>query len=695
MRICKGLLALVACGCMVGSLWGMTEEKKPAEIKVSDELKKAWFESIDSKNSRDAYKMFLDHPELFLIKNERGRNGLMEALKIRNYVADYWLCYATEGKMQELVDAGTIDLRSAIQVVDADGMTAMHYAATSISSAYVKAIIKLGAQVDVRTKPANCTPLMVAANNASNDVVQTLLDNKADVRAIDEQGRTALIYAIIGPQFAEYDRQDRVEIVDMLIKAGSDFNIQAKGGDTPLALAALRGFHEAIRALLTAHAEIDKQSESGATALILAAGKGKVDAVAALLDGGANPDVKTKNGETALDFAKKLKSERNKNKIITMLTNTEKKEAAEGKIPSATKNAWFGEIEKCNVATIKSMLQENPDLAKIKSSDGTTALMKVVVNEKCMDVLDDLIQKSDIDAQNNVGGTALMHAAVNGNVGAIRALIKVHADLERTDANGMTALMLAACDEKKKKSFLHGLLHGFWDALEELIKAKADVNKESKYGTALILATREECFDAVKLLLLTAGADKSLKCDGKIALDWAREKGNDLIIALLDPSYELSPEKRLLFIAKVYPYASPQEKKKLVHQVMDIIIKLGTKCPVCKKWGGPSDWARIKYEFWPFPFALLPCGHYVHEICSGSNCPICDAQGDPVMRFKISEKKEKEALAQEIQEKKEREKLATVVVFADEEKPKKPAAKKKPAVKKQGKKQAPKKTPKK
>ncbi|CAE7756337.1 ANKRD53, partial [Symbiodinium pilosum] len=74
---------------------------------------------------------------------------------------------------------------------------------------------------------------------------------------------------------------------------------------TPLHLAAWKGFSDCVRALLKAGAGKDAQKENGQTPLHVAAARGSLECVNALLMAGADKDSEDIFGRSALDVAKK------------------------------------------------------------------------------------------------------------------------------------------------------------------------------------------------------------------------------------------------------------------------------------------------------------------------------------------------------------------------------------------------------
>ena len=142
------------------------------------------------------------------------------------------------------------------------------------------------------------TDLVDAARRGEVEVVQTLLAKGADVNAAEGDGLTALHAAA---------EQGHVEVAELLISAGAELEASTRIGQyTALHLAARRGHGSVVQVLVGAGADVyATTSNSGVTALHLAAAAvGGEEAVAALLDHGADSDAREASaGQTPLMFA--------------------------------------------------------------------------------------------------------------------------------------------------------------------------------------------------------------------------------------------------------------------------------------------------------------------------------------------------------------------------------------------------------
>jgi hypothetical protein len=133
--------------------------------------------------------------------------------------------------------------------------------------------------------------LLKAAVRGSDDKVQRLLDNGADVNARDANGTTPLMLSSFRGHFT---------VLKVLLSAGADVNLEDKQGTTALMLASAGGDMRIVQALIDAGAKVNAKNYIGWTPLMMAAKGGHVHTVQALLTAGADPDVKNKDSETAL-----------------------------------------------------------------------------------------------------------------------------------------------------------------------------------------------------------------------------------------------------------------------------------------------------------------------------------------------------------------------------------------------------------
>jgi ankyrin repeat protein len=140
-------------------------------------------------------------------------------------------------------------------------------------------------RADVNAPQADgSTALLWAAYNSDVDMTRALLTAGAKVDAANRYGVTPLIQA---------SRTGDVAIMDALLKAGAHIGLRHIEGETALMASARSGNVEAVRLLVSTGADINAQdSFQSQTALMWAAEDGHVEVVKALLAAGAAPNLK-------------------------------------------------------------------------------------------------------------------------------------------------------------------------------------------------------------------------------------------------------------------------------------------------------------------------------------------------------------------------------------------------------------------
>lgn len=97
---------------------------------------------------------------------------------------------------------------------------------------------------------------------------------------------------------------NRVEIVQLLLRRGADANIATDEKSTPLQAAAYNGHAEVVKLLIEAGVDVNvAETRYGFTALMRAARNGHLDVMKMLLDAGADPAARLKDGRSAMDLA--------------------------------------------------------------------------------------------------------------------------------------------------------------------------------------------------------------------------------------------------------------------------------------------------------------------------------------------------------------------------------------------------------
>lgn len=242
----------------------------------------------------------------------------------------------------------------------ASGRPILGWAAQSGNTEIVQVLVDAKADINAKDEGIGHTPLMRAVETGYVDIVNVLLKAKSDPNAKEPDGETVLIMAV---------KSRKPEIVSALIKAGADVKYVTPDGDTPALIAAQDNMPESVETIkILGQAKADMNvSNLVYTPLSYAVEQGNKEIVTALLDAGADPNVKTQSGRAPLLLA-----------------------------------------------------LDKPEIIELLIS-----------------------RKADPNLTDDSGGSALIGAIENGSNEAVAALIKAGADVNKADAYGNTPLKVA------------------------------------------------------------------------------------------------------------------------------------------------------------------------------------------------------------------------------------------------------------
>ncbi|MHC9538403.1 MAG: ankyrin repeat domain-containing protein [Vulcanimicrobiota bacterium] len=120
----------------------------------------------------------------------------------------------------------------------------------------VKSIIETNpALLKAKLNYTGVTALHTAARYGQKEVADYLIQQGADVNALDIDGetplhKTAMMYTLLG-QFenAYFTKDGQLEVAQMLVEKGADVNALSKKGETPLRKATMQQFFEMVKLL--------------------------------------------------------------------------------------------------------------------------------------------------------------------------------------------------------------------------------------------------------------------------------------------------------------------------------------------------------------------------------------------------------------------------------------------------------------
>jgi ankyrin repeat protein len=281
---------------------------------------------------------------------------------------------------------------------------------------------------------AEPTPLVDAAARGDLSTVRTLIGQKTDVNAARVDGTTALHSAV---------NADRLDIADLLLRAGAEAAAKDRYGVTPLYLASLNGNADMIRRLLDAGVDPNTVDPGGETALMTAARTGAPAALRALLERGASIDAREPEfGQTALMIAVR----ENQLAAVDLLLEA-------GASPNA-------------------QTRKGPTPAFVPPCKGTGCGSEGVgINRGGVP---DRGRRAEVKG----GMTPLLYAARDGNLSAAQRLVGAGAALELADANSIRPLLMS-------------LLNGKLEVASYLLSQGGDVNADDFWGRTPLWAAVE------------------------------------------------------------------------------------------------------------------------------------------------------------------------------------------------------------
>jgi ankyrin repeat protein len=315
-----------------------------------------------------------------------------------------------------------------VNAAQADGMTALHWAARRGDATLTALLLKSRAKLGAVTRVGAYTPLHVAS----------------------EAGHGAVVAA--------------------LLRAGADANTHSADGTTPLHLAALSGNVEAVTALLANGAEVNA-AEPGwnQTPLMLAAARGRAPVVQALLRHGADHARTARTLDVTASAAQDRQAKQRRDQIIATYREQEGAKANAGwqprpqQVQDAVRASRQVEREAASGAALASAAEATAaEQARLAAAGGGG-----------LDD-DDPTYTGLLGAQG--GLTALLLAVREGERDAVGALLDGGADVNQVSAGDHTSPLLMAS------------INGHYDLALALLGRGADPNIVSDAGAGPLYA---------------------------------------------------------------------------------------------------------------------------------------------------------------------------------------------------------------
>jgi uncharacterized protein len=312
-----------------------------------------------------------------------------------------------------------------VNAPEADGTTALHWAAHHDDLPLAEALLRAGARADTANR-YGVTPIYLAAENGSAVMIERLLLAGADPNTALPEGETTLMTAA---------RAGNADAVSLLLAHGADPNArEGWRGQTALMWAAAENNAGVIRVLAGAGAEIDATSRTGSlTPLLFAVRHGHIDATRALLDAGADVNERLPDGMSALVLA---------------VFNAHYELAAflleKGADPNANAQGWTA-LHQVTWSRRPNRGFNLPGAVPTGDLDSLELVQKLVAHGADVNArMTREPRDGNRNMLNRIGSTPFLMAAKSADVPLMRRLLDLGADPSLTNEDGSSAVMVAA-----------------------------------------------------------------------------------------------------------------------------------------------------------------------------------------------------------------------------------------------------------
>jgi len=336
---------------------------KNADVNTKDNQGLTPLHLAAKEGHKDTAEVLLTNKADVNAKDNNGHTALHFAA-IYGYKDVIDLLLASKAALDNIHDAAAVGALEAVKLLlgqnpdlvmskDSEGKTPLHYAVLNGHKDVVELLLNYKADINVKDKDGY-TPLYEAAKGGHKEVAELLLTKKADVNAKDNKGYSPLHEAVVADDKSVVEllllnkadvnaidtnnRQTplhlaawngRKNVAQLLLAHNADMNAKNQYGETPLdmalSLAAPGGRHlDVAELLLPSKVDIDTVIASGKTRLMIAAENGDNDLVDLLVTHMANKTIKSSDGKTALDYANGKLSELKSLQVEKIDANTVK-----------------------------------------------------------------------------------------------------------------------------------------------------------------------------------------------------------------------------------------------------------------------------------------------------------------------------------------------------------------------------------
>jgi len=413
-----------------------------------------------------------------------------------------------------------------VNAAQADGTTALHWAADNDDLIIADLLIGAGANVKAETR-YGLTPLYMACLNGSAAMIQKLLAAGADPNTANRAGETALMTA---------SRTGKVDAVKVLLDHGATLNNrETVRGQTALMWAVLEDHPDVVKLLLAKGADINMHTEvkvpdgvavipgpaqasgagvsrqralpspSGAmTALLFASRDGLLDMVKILLDAKADINAVSANGTTPLIIA-----------VINNHMQLAMELIARGANPNIVdfygRTPLIAAVDMRNLDHARTYADPKPDA--VAPLDVISALLAHGADPNLQTQKTPVrgFFQGDMSWVSSDGQTPFLRAGLSGDVTVMKMLLEHGANPNISTKEGTTVLMtVAGINWVTLQTFSRSDAE-YLEAAKLCLDHGADVNAVNAEGFTAMHGAANRGFDAMVRLLASHGAKLDVK----------------------------------------------------------------------------------------------------------------------------------------------------------------------------------------